>query len=158
MTQTFQKCRKIRNRFFISPGGFGSCSGPLEQGVKYKNVKKRKMSKMEMKNDDTRAFKRVLQRDAIPTTDKRCLTLHTQALSLDALGSATLFTRSTRPARTSPITILAHVGPFLPQRVAIGRVRDMATSVSSLAYPNMVPWSPATTLKSSLPTCRTLLC
>merc|ERR1719313_2655317 len=31
---------------------------------------------------------------------------------------------------------------FLPRRVATRWVRGMQSSVSSLAYPNMMPWSP----------------
>merc|ERR1719191_2443816 len=37
--------------------------------------------------------------------------------------------------------------------VAIEWVKGMQSSVSSLAYPNMIPWSPAPRSISSLPTC-----
>merc|ERR1719375_924165 len=40
-----------------------------------------------------------------------------------------------------------------PRRVAIECVSGMQSSVSSVAYPNMMPWSPAPTSISSLPTC-----
>merc|ERR1719159_593802 len=42
---------------------------------------------------------------------------------------------------------------FLPRLVATRCVSGMQTSVSSLAWPNMIPWSPAPTSISSLPTC-----
>merc|ERR1719238_1184066 len=41
----------------------------------------------------------------------------------------------------------------LPSLVAIRWVRGMHDSVSSEAYPNMMPWSPAPTSRSDLPTC-----
>ena len=43
------------------------------------------------------------------------------------------------------------------QRVAMECVCGMASSVSSLAYLNMMTWSPAPTSRSSLPTCCTPL-
>ena len=45
---------------------------------------------------------------------------------------------------------------FLARRVAIECVRGMASSVSTLACPNMISWSPASTSKSSFPTCTPL--
>eukprot|EP00438_Fugacium_kawagutii_P010525 Skav214522 [mRNA] locus=scaffold410:242630:242977:+ [translate_table: standard] len=38
----------------------------------------------------------------------------------------------------------------LPKRVAMEWVKGMQSDVSSLAYPNMMPWSPAPMSKSSL--------
>ena len=64
--------------------------------------------------DDTMAFKRVLQRDAIPTTDKQCLTIQTQANSTTSciqcpwthLDPRTLFSHSTHRASTSPTPLI----------------------------------------------------
>merc|ERR1712125_211119 len=41
---------------------------------------------------------------------------------------------------------------FLPSFVATECVRGMQSAVSSVAYPNIMPWSPAPTSKSSFPT------
>ena len=63
-------------------------------------------------DDDTMAFRRVLQRDAIPTASKQYLTVQI----LSKLNETVPITRRlTLWAQPPQITILAHVGEFLPQ-------------------------------------------
>ena len=83
-----------------------------------------------MKNDDvTRAFRRVLQRDAIPTTDKQCLTVQ---ISSKLNKTVPISRRLTVWAQPPQITILtpivqvlrrASVNFFL-KRVAVRRVKQ----------------------------------
>ena len=98
-------------------------------------------------DDDTMAFRRVLQRDAIPTTSKQCLTVQTQQNCAHFATSYTLGSTTTDHHSCARRSISS--SNELPSGVR----EAWRNSFSSLAHPNMMSWSPASTSTSSLPTC-----